>query len=343
MTTLRQIHANQQNFQKSTGPKTEEGKASARANSLKDGLTGAGVVLTSSQRTRVDERMQALRAELELAGVRDEATLKQIAVSLVRMDQCQAEEDEHTADLIRRAEECWDDDRRLDAETLGARLSSKPALVSRKLVVTAYGCLWLLERWKMLGRALLPGDDGKVRTWTPAQESLALDLLGIDPVLRIEGRRPWQMVELGSAFALVQREVARLEDTYVRRLDRLDEQERQAALRGIPVGAAAESGPGRAIWRLRRLDAAAFRKFLWATRQLGKNASTPQAKAETEAKAKAKAEALAAPPVEKRTQCDTGSSLPPLPIVPATVSRPAGPIKALGTFLPISAGVSPGR
>jgi hypothetical protein len=340
MTTLRQVHANQRNAQKSTGPRTDEGKERSRANALKDGLTGAGVVLTVPQQTRVDERIRAWRADVEPAGVQGEEALKQLAVSLVRMEQCQVEEDEHTADLARRAAECWDDDRRLDAERLGARLSSKPALISRQLVVTAAGCLWLLDRWTMLRRALRPGDDGQPRPWTEAQEGLALDLLGIDPVLRIKGTRPWVMADVESATALVEREIARLERRAAG-LARLDERERLAALQGIPVGAATESGPGRAIGRLRRLDAAAFRKFLWAIKQLRDNAPTPEADAPKPAPAPASPQVT--PRVEKRTHRDTGSSLPPLPIMPSSASRPAGPIVARGNFLPISVGAGPGR
>jgi hypothetical protein len=336
MATFRQIQANQKNAQRSTGPVTQEGKERSRANALRDGLTGAGVVLTASQKTRVDEHLRAWRGETEPVGAREEETLRQLAVSVLRMEQCQVEEDEHTAELVRRAGTCWDDDRRLDAETLGARLSRAPALVLSQLIVTAAGCLWLLERWSMLRRALLPDDDDRPRAWSGAQEAYALDLLGIDPVLRVVGVRPWEMADAASATALAEREVARLT---VKRagLSELDERQRQAALRGIPVGAAAESGPGRAIGRLRRLDAAAFRKFLWATRQLAKDAPTP------EANAKEPARKPAAPPVEKRTQCDTGSSLPPLPIGPTPTGRPDGPIFVKNNFVPISIGVSPGR
>src|SRR5438132_62932 len=40
MATEKQIEANRQNAQKSTGPKSDEGKEQSRANSLKHGLAG---------------------------------------------------------------------------------------------------------------------------------------------------------------------------------------------------------------------------------------------------------------------------------------------------------------
>ncbi len=48
------ILANQRNAQRSTGPKTPEGKEQSRRNALKHGLTGAGVVLPERDAAEVE-------------------------------------------------------------------------------------------------------------------------------------------------------------------------------------------------------------------------------------------------------------------------------------------------
>jgi hypothetical protein len=49
MPTLRQIEANQQNAQRSTGPRTPEGKARVRLNALKHGLAGEHLVIPTEE------------------------------------------------------------------------------------------------------------------------------------------------------------------------------------------------------------------------------------------------------------------------------------------------------
>src|SRR5947209_6898245 len=64
VTTLRQIEANRRNAAHSCGPKTEEGKARSRANALKHGLAGAGVVLPDEIGRKVQERREQWRPSL---------------------------------------------------------------------------------------------------------------------------------------------------------------------------------------------------------------------------------------------------------------------------------------
>ena len=59
MATEAQIRANQANAALSTGPKTAEGKEQSRRNSLKHGLTGAGVVMPEADAAEVDRRAAA--------------------------------------------------------------------------------------------------------------------------------------------------------------------------------------------------------------------------------------------------------------------------------------------
>jgi hypothetical protein len=52
----RQLAANRANAQKSTGPRTPEGKARTRFNSLKHGLTAVDVCLPGESREEYDQR-----------------------------------------------------------------------------------------------------------------------------------------------------------------------------------------------------------------------------------------------------------------------------------------------
>lgn len=52
--------ANRLNAQKSTGPKTREGKDASRRNALKSGLTGRGVVLPEEVEADVAARFEAV-------------------------------------------------------------------------------------------------------------------------------------------------------------------------------------------------------------------------------------------------------------------------------------------
>ncbi len=60
MATSAQIAANQRNAQKSTGPKTEKGKARSRENALKHGLRAFTIMptLPSEDPQRIDDRIQ---------------------------------------------------------------------------------------------------------------------------------------------------------------------------------------------------------------------------------------------------------------------------------------------
>jgi hypothetical protein len=341
MTTFRQIRANQKNAEKSTGPITEVGKARSRGNALKHGLTGDGVVLTDEQEEAVRQRMESWRGNYNPVGEQDEWLYRQVIVSTVKIDQCQAEEPAVRAELATRATSCWDDDRRLDADELGARLAADPARVRGRLLRTAQGCQWLIDRWDVLGQTLLAQNDDDNAAWTEEQEALALDLLGVAPELRIPGRTAWQMIGAASPSGLVMRELQRLEKIRDEALLPLDELERSSAEAGRVVGAVASTAPAKALERLRRQEAASWRRFLWARGQLLSEHRTsrptppsPPAPAQPAAPATS-GEGVAA--ASKRTHCDTGMTLPPpVPETPAS-DRTVGLVSSIPAFLNVSA------
>jgi len=254
MTTLRQIDANRRNAQKSTGPKTPEGKERSRGNALVHGLSGSGVVLSPEDHDEVAERLESWRPSYRPETPRGEWYFRQLVVNSVRVDRCQRDEVVQLQYLSRRASGCWDDDRRVEAESLAAGLSAKPALTAAKLRLTKHGALWLLDRWRGLAEAA----EQSGGEWTETQESLAFDLLGAHPDRR--SRAPWSAPDAPLTFA--RRAADGLERLIDLSLDGLDQFAREAAGFGLPVE------PSKALALARRYESASLRRHQWADNRL---------------------------------------------------------------------------
>ena len=80
------ILANRKNASLSTGPKTPEGKEKSRANSLKHGLTGKGVVLPEGDAAEVERRADAYWVETDAAGEIGAVLVRRAALNSVRME-----------------------------------------------------------------------------------------------------------------------------------------------------------------------------------------------------------------------------------------------------------------
>jgi hypothetical protein len=81
MATVLQIEANRRNAQKSTGPKTPEGKAAVRMNALKHGLRARTVVLPSENAEEFHQLCDDLEAEWNPQSRTEQFYLEQMAVS----------------------------------------------------------------------------------------------------------------------------------------------------------------------------------------------------------------------------------------------------------------------
>ena len=69
MATEPQINANRQNAQKSTGPRTAEGKAAVSKNAVKHGLFASETVIEGENQADYDEYLDNFLAELEPDGM----------------------------------------------------------------------------------------------------------------------------------------------------------------------------------------------------------------------------------------------------------------------------------
>src|SRR6202790_1525841 len=87
--TLKQFAANRRNAQKSTGPKTPEGKAAVSMNSLRHGLRARTVVLPGEDLHEFQQLCDDLEVEWQPQSRSEQFYLEQMAVSqwkLVRLE-----------------------------------------------------------------------------------------------------------------------------------------------------------------------------------------------------------------------------------------------------------------
>jgi hypothetical protein len=174
------IDANRRNAQKSTGPRTVEGKLASRANALTHGLCSVVIVPESAElvQKRAEEIYEAFKPYTDYQAWQ----VDRAAIITVRIDRIERMERRIRDKICLRAELTWDDDRRLEAEVLGGKLSKRPAETVEMLRRTPHGCEWLMGRWALLAHA---ADTQKDHEWTPEQTSLAFDLLATPALFRV--------------------------------------------------------------------------------------------------------------------------------------------------------------
>ena len=167
--------ANRKNAQKSTGPKTPEGKARSRANGLKHGLTGAGIVLTEEDATEVEIRNAELQAELAPQSAMGRIMVREMALLSVRMERGAAQESAAIARNVRHAIDDFDQARLDEAETLIDILGEDPRIHRRKLRNSPEGVERLFQAWQELRDDLTRTPRP---TWTAWHLERALNLTG---------------------------------------------------------------------------------------------------------------------------------------------------------------------
>ena len=84
-TTRAQIKANRNNAKKSTGPRTEQGKARVSKNGLKHGLLARDTVLPGEDPADFDRQLSALEADIHPANSLEFELVRQIADAQWRM------------------------------------------------------------------------------------------------------------------------------------------------------------------------------------------------------------------------------------------------------------------
>ncbi|RUL81179.1 hypothetical protein, partial [Tautonia sociabilis] len=126
----KQIEANRRNAQRSTGPRTPEGKARSRRNGLKHGLA-AEVLVPEDDRHRAAFDAALARWEREAGpdNVVERHLVRRAAVASVILDRIDEGRESSRREAARRAVEAWERRRQARARRQAQRLSSDPANV----------------------------------------------------------------------------------------------------------------------------------------------------------------------------------------------------------------------
>ncbi|CAN5894219.1 hypothetical protein BH23PLA1_BH23PLA1_34850 [soil metagenome] len=320
MATPRQIDANRQNALKSTGPQTEKGKQIVRANALKHGLAGHGVVFPDELADALETRKQEWREEMRPEGPYQEWLFEQICIESTRADACLHQEIARRDELAQRAAESWDEDRALLAERLAEGLARRPEIVQKQLLQTLQGADLLIREWEIVGASLRNDQEWSADLW-----NRALDLLGV-PVDRRQHRSP---AELGPGTAcepglrLIDEQVSALQRRRTTYLIDRDARERADAETGLSDHEAP------AIRQIRRDEAACLRLLQWLTRELKNHRRNPAPQGEPTPQPRPTARAHANPSPSPRPSPSPSSPPEIEPLPPALWSRPSGPASAV--------------
>jgi hypothetical protein len=244
-TSQKRIDANRRNAQRSTGPRTPEGKSRSRFNGLKHGLTATVPVIPGEDAAAYQARVEAMiescapqnQVELEL--------LERVAATTWSLDRATRAEAAQLSQRIRNHTIDWQRREEDEAAALGQRLlwdargpwqlyphhahtglkwesrtswsndpadPNNPALLVLRLERTVAGCQWLLDRWAELRARLEPGE-----AWAASDQFKSIRLLGKQPLDAVDDPEVI-LICLGSvkllpdgdesnAFALVKREL----------------------------------------------------------------------------------------------------------------------------------------
>jgi hypothetical protein len=208
MTSAYAAESNRQNAQKSTGPRSPEGKERTRCNAVKHGATARLLVLPGEPSEEIDRQREAWLASrasddpIERALVERAFEAWQQLGRTLRFQQAGIEKRMLEADLVEQQQasdavlelgnrlfrdrngpyQCYPNRRPGSRQppTSGEEMPGdpdQPARLVLRLESTAAGCRWLLARWNELAEVLEAGNG-----WTSPDRFRAIRLLGKQPL-----------------------------------------------------------------------------------------------------------------------------------------------------------------
>jgi len=168
------IDANRRNAQRSTGPKSVEGKAASRANALTHGCCAQVIGIPGDDPSILAQRETLWQADLNPSGRAAQAYLIHQAVRRSgRLDRLDSVYNSHVAQLRRDAIKTRQESRMREVEELTRMLWTDCDIAARRLHLTPEGCEFLIKEWDGLRISLVPPThfDGQ-------EEGIMIQLLG---------------------------------------------------------------------------------------------------------------------------------------------------------------------
>ncbi len=176
LTAEERAEINRRNASKSTGPRTEQGKAASRRNALKHGLRAEALALPNEDPAAVAARADAWNDYYQPQSPAAQHMVNACVSATLLSDRCQRYHEASLAKQVRDAEYAWEVQRDESVQALAVLLKTDPATATRRLAHTADGCRWLIDQWERLLGAL----DARGR-WTGPERDQAIRLQGFAP------------------------------------------------------------------------------------------------------------------------------------------------------------------
>src|SRR5579883_2935597 len=145
---------NRKNAQKSTGPKTQEGKDRSRGNALKHGLRAEVIPLPDEDPAEIQARSDAWNDYYKPRTPAEQHLVNECVRATLLSDRCDRS---HAAALCKRvgeAQKKWEEAREDEVEAFKSIFKERPGEAVRGLWRSAHGCRSLLARWRALGESL---------------------------------------------------------------------------------------------------------------------------------------------------------------------------------------------
>ena len=231
MATAKQEAANRANAQRSTGPKTEEGKANSRVNAYRHGMASEHPLVETTRSPLDQERKALWMKQFKVEDSFRESLVDMMVAARNQLEVCWAEQSVLEQNHALRAEKVWDLDRRDEAYEIAEQLHANPWRTARKLERTPHGINLLIDILVRLDGILHA--NGKLSS---DQRELLLDALGVHPELRdgpTEIDPPLDVIDkIAWISGAISGEVDRLESYIADGLDEINDEAREMASQG---------------------------------------------------------------------------------------------------------------
>ena len=122
----KKLEANRRNSLKSTGPRSDEGKARSAMNALKHGLTAEMLILPNEDPEAYDALLQQWLDDFQPANAAERALIDLSVQSIWKLDRANRHERAETALRVRHAADAFECDEQIRVEEIGRRLVNDP-------------------------------------------------------------------------------------------------------------------------------------------------------------------------------------------------------------------------